>query len=74
MKRLASLFTALAVLLALPTQAEEEKRRFPDEGIRRILVSTVTEGSATINWVTAASEVDEVCAWTQDQKALSALR
>lgn len=73
MKKPTFLFAAMAVLLAsLTYAAEEERHRFPDEGIRRILVSTVTESSATINWLTEDSEVDEVCAWTQDQKVLSA--
>ena len=68
----------LAVLVLLPialapaTMGAEKQTRLPDEGIRRILVSTVTKDSATINWLTAKEEADEVCAWTQDEKVLTA--
>ena len=53
MKRQSYVFAVLILFLAtsVPIAADaKEKARLPDEGIRRVLVSTVTEDSATINW------------------------
>ena len=46
---------------------------FPDQGIRRILVTTVTETAATVIWTTATAERDELVAWTRDRKLLRAM-
>ena len=42
----------------------------PQQGISRILASTVTETSATILWRTDRPEKGQVCAWTQDNEVI----
>jgi len=46
------------------------KHKYPEQGIRRILTSTVTETSATILWRTDRPEKGRVCAWTQDSMVI----
>ena len=45
----------------------ENMTHYPEEGIRRILVITVTENSATITWQTNSKEIDTINYWCQDE-------
>jgi sugar lactone lactonase YvrE len=55
-------------IFVLEIPAEDDLTAFPEQGIRRIHVSTVTPHAATIHWVTETPEVDEVHAWTLDRR------
>jgi len=62
------LFYILSTCSVFASQAPEPN--YPQQGISRILASTVTETSATILWRTDRPEKGQVCAWTQDNEVI----
>ena len=70
MSRFGAAIVALALVCSTVRAADKSKVNtdFPEEGIRRILVTTITETSATVIWTTSAEERGEVAAWKLDNK------
>jgi len=73
MKNLCWVLLLVALVCAWGQAADTatSEQQFPEAGIRRIFVSTVTETSATVVWTTASAECDEIAAWTQDYKLVA---
>jgi len=61
-------FYILSTCGGFASQAAEHD--WQEQGIRRILVSTVTETSATVLWLTDRPEKGRIYAWTQDNKVI----
>ena len=60
----------LVVLTSRTSAKDRDATTFPEKGILRVLVSTVTETTATILWQTRKEDSGEVHAWTLDRKVI----